>query len=205
MQALSQTLAQHRTLNVLSADSNQLPSQQLPASLPSGPASKGPHLPVRPNLHQPQQGSAMRSHTHLKPTLATSQGAAAMPNQTPSLHSSAASGQENDLHSWHLHTTHPLQGALPASGRTSDTLATAHQVGKADHGHTWHNQDLPSLAGAGGTVSRDFNALATPGQLTAGLQQSVFGQSQAASDVAAEQQEPLLPVSYPDQPPNNLG
>ncbi|KAL3143272.1 hypothetical protein ABBQ38_002117 [Trebouxia sp. C0009 RCD-2024] len=204
MKALSQTLAQHRTLNVLSAVSNQLPSQQLPAPLPSGPASKGPHLPLRPKLHQPKQGSAMRSHTHPTPTLATPQGAAAVQDQTPSPHSSAASGQENDLHSWHLHTTtHPLQGALPASGRTSDTLA-AHQAGEADHSHTWNNRHLPLSAGAGNTVSRDFNPLASPGQLVAGLQQSVLGQSEAASDVAADQQEPLLPVSYPDRPPNHL-
>lgn len=199
MQALSQRLAQHRTLSVLSADSNQPP---LAASLSSGSGSKGPHLPLRPKLQQTKQGSAI-NHTH-STTMSTSPQT--MHKQLPSIHSSAGTDQENDVHSRELHTAHPWQAAPPSYG----TLPTAHQAEAADHSHTGNDWRLPSstlqgMAGAGGAVSRDFNALATPGQLAAGLQQSILGQSQAASDIAAEQQDPLLPVSYPDRPADHLG
>ena len=208
MQAVQHNLAQHRTFAHVPADSHQPPSQEPPASLSSAFTSKGPRLPLRPKPHQIKQASAAQSHTQHSPTPAVPQVAMAMPKQLPSLHSNTHTGQENSLQPWHTCTDSPL-----TSEHAINTLPATKQEAEADRSRTWHNQHLHLSAQQGtlevgtahASVSRDFNALATPGQLAAGLQQAVLGQSQAASDAMTEQHTPPLPVSYSNQSPNHLG
>lgn len=208
MQAVQHNLAQHRTFAHVPADSHQPPSQEPPASLPSAFTSKGPRLPLRPKPHQIKQASAAQSHMQHSPTPAVPQVAMAMPKQLPSLHSNTHTGQENSLQPWHTCTDSPL-----TSEHAINTLPATKQEAEADRSRTWHNQHLHLSAQQGtlevgtahASVSRDFNALATPGQLAAGLQQAVLGQSQAASDAMTEQHTPPLPVSYSNQSPNHLG
>ena len=211
MQALSHNLAQHRTLNHVAADSQQPPSKEPPASLPSAYSSKGPRLPLRPKPHQTKQGSVTQSHTQHPPTPAVPQGAAASPKR--SLHSNTHPGQENSFQPYHTRTAHSPQDLLSSAAQASNTFIAAQQAGEVGHSRTWHNQHLQSSAQQGtaeaGTAhaaaSRDFSALAASGQLAAGLQQAVLGQPQAASDAMAEQHTPPLPVSYSNQSPNHLG
>ena len=214
MQALSNNLAQHRTLNHVAADNQQPPTQEPPASLPPASASKGPRLPLRPKPHQTKQGSVTHSHTQHPPTPAVPQGAAAMPKQIPPLQSNThTTGQENSFQPWHVHIAHSPLGLPSHAARASNTFTATHQAEEVDPSQTWHNQHLQLLSRQGtveiGTAhaaaSRDFNALAAPGQLAAGLQQAVLGQPQAASDAMAEQHTPPLPVPYSNQSPNHLG
>ena len=211
MQALSHNLAQHRALSRVPADSQQAPSQELPSSLPSASASKGPRLPLRPKPHQLKQGPVTTSHVPQQAVAPLPQGAEPMAKKRPSLHSSTPTGQENSLQHWQTHTPRSIQASPPTS--PSQALTATHEAGAAARSLTWYNQHLPlsaqqETAEAGtahGSVSRGFNALANPGQLAVGLQQAVLGQSQAASDVVAEQNDPPLPVSYSKRSHTHLG
>ena len=213
MQALSHNLAQHRTFTNVHADSEQPPSQEPPASLPSAFTSRGPRLPLRPKPHQTKQASAAQSHAQHPTTPAVPHVAAAMPKRATSLHSSADTGQENSFQPWHMNAARSAQSSPSTSAHAVNNSTATHQAGEADHSSTWHNQHLRLSAqqgaveagAAGAPIGRDFNALATPGQLAAGLQQAVLGQPQAASDATAEQHIPPLPVSYSNQTVNHLG
>ena len=213
MQALSHNLAQHRTLNHATGASQQPSPQELPASLPSASTSKGPRLPLRPKPHQIKQASDTQSHTQHPPSPAVLSGAATMPKQIPSLHSSTHIGQENSFQPWHTLGARSPQGLPSSSEQASNTCTAAHQAGEVDQSQSWHNQHLQLSAQPGmveastahAPVSRGFNALATPGKVAAGLQEAVLGQPQAASDAMAEQHTPPLPVSYGNHSPHHLG
>lgn len=215
MQQLSHNLSQHQTSGLAASDAQQPQGQGLPASLPSGPASKGPRLPLRPKMQQLKQRPAPDTHTGHGLTMPLStQEHALTPKQLPGSSSGAATGQENSLNSFQsqhmpLSAGHTHRAVPPAPPLLSDPIAAS----QANSNRAWHSQHLsashqPDVTG--GHTNPDssdvqYNGFAKPGQLASSLQQSVLGQPQTASDVPGQQAYLALPVSQAYRSPTQLG
>ncbi len=189
MQALSQNLKQHRSAHALPAQDQAQPT---PAEL----ATKGPRLPLRPKPQQQKQRSASTGPVQDASSVSLPcDTGSSLPKQFADLHSHAFAGQENSFH--------PLQSTMPDSmqGATqlphpSEPVTTASQANLV---HNWQlHQDQEAAGGLGDVEMQssggNFNALAHPGQLAAGMQESLLGQHRTASGAA--EQDMQLPLSY---------
>ena len=213
MQALSQNLAQHRTPATTPIDNQQSLGEQASVSFPSGSASKGPRLPLRPKPQQLTTHTASEQHTQQTPRLPPSaQGPMPMAKQLQ-VSDGIPTGQENSFQSWHMLTPSHSHGhsSTYASAHAADTsaphepTASSSNSRAAQHASQAVQQDLPTTSIAHAFMGGDYSALASPDQLASNLQQAVMGQTEAASDVGASQEHLSPSHSHADKSPQHLG
>ena len=188
-------------------DSQQSSGDQLPVSLPSGSASKGPRLPLRPKTQQLQSRTASVDHTQQTPRLPSSAQNPAMTAKQLQASSCTPTGQENSFQSWHMPTAshnHSLSHAADAS-LPHTAVASSSNSWTAQHLSSSAQQDLPTTSTAHASIGRDYNVLASPGQLASNLQQAVLGQTQAASEISTDQGFLTSSQSYANNSPGHLG